>query len=141
MDFLVDANVLSEATKPRPISAVIDWLQVHDRHLVVNPIILGELEYGILLLPVGKRRTRLQKWFADGVKRLRVLDIDVDTAKIWASLLAELKHKGCAMPLKDSLIAATARQHRLTVATRNVADYRNAGIAMVNPFGDSSARP
>ena len=134
MDFLVDANVLSEATKPQPTPAVVDWLRRHDRHLLVNPIILGELEYGILLLPSGKRRTRLHKWFVDGVKKLQVLDIDVDTATIWAALLAELKRKGRAMPLKDSLIAATARQHRLTVATRNIDDYRNAGIALVNPF-------
>jgi len=136
VNYLVDANVLSEATKPQPAPSVVDWLRIHDRHLVVNPIILGELEYGILLLPAGRRRTRLQKWFADGVKRLRVLDIDVDTAKTWAGLLAELKRKGRAMPIKDSLIAATARQHRLTVVTRNVDDYRNAGIAIVNPFGD-----
>lgn len=132
--FLVDANVLSEATKPQPAPSVIDWLRSHDEHLVVNPIILGELEYGILLLPVGRRRTRLQKWFADGVKRLRVLDLDADTAKVWASLLAELKRKGRAMPVKDSLIAATARQYRLTVATRNVDDYRNADVTLVNPF-------
>jgi toxin FitB len=134
VDFLVDANVLSEATKPQPAAPVVDWLRHHERQLIVNPIILGELEYGILLLPAGKRRARLQKWFLDGVKKLRVLDIDVDTAMIWAGLLAELKRKGRAMPLKDSLIAATARQHRLTVATRNVGDYRHAGIALVNPF-------
>jgi toxin FitB len=136
VNYLVDANVLSEATKPQPAPSVIDWLRIHDRHLVVNPIILGELEYGILLLPAGRRRTRLQKWLSDGVKKLRVLDIDAETATIWAGLLAELKRKGRAMPIKDSLIAATARQHRLTVATRNVDDYRNSGIALVNPFAE-----
>jgi toxin FitB len=140
VDFLVDANVLSEATKPQPAPAVVDWLRVYDQHLVVNPIILGELEYGILLLPAGRRRTRLQKWFADGVKRLRVLDMDSDTAKAWAGLLAELKHKGRVMPVKDSLIAATARQYRLAIATRNVDDYRNAGIVLVNPFEKGSVR-
>ena len=134
MNFLVDANVLSEATKPQPMASVVDWLRTHDRRLVVNPIILGELEYGIMLLPAGKRRTRLQKWFAKGVKRLRVFDLDVDTAKAWSTLLAELKRKGRAMPIKDSLIAATACQYRLTVATRNINDYRHAGIALVNPF-------
>ena len=102
--------------------------------LVVNPIILAELEYGILLLPAGRRRTRLEKWFSAGVKTLPVLDLDAGTAKVWAELLAELKRKGRAMPIKDSLIAATARQYRLTVATRNVNDYRYAGVAMVNPF-------
>jgi toxin FitB len=134
MNFLVDANVLSEATKPQPAPAVIDWLRVHQRRLVVNPIVLGELEYGILLLPAGRRRTRLHKWFVDGTRKLRVLEMDADTASVWAELLAELKRKGRAMPIKDSLIAATARQHRLAVATRNVSDYRYAGVALVNPF-------
>jgi toxin FitB len=135
VNYLVDANVLSEATKPQPAPSVVDWLRVHEQRLVVNPIILGELEYGILVLPVGRRRTRLEKWFADGTKKLRVLDFDADAAKVWAGLLAELKRKGRAMPIKDSLIAATARQYRLTVATRNAHDYRHAGVALVNPFG------
>ncbi|MBU4271980.1 MAG: PIN domain-containing protein [Planctomycetes bacterium] len=134
MNYLVDANVLSEATKPEPAPAVVDWLRHNDRRLLVNPIILGELEYGILLLPAGRRRTRLHKWFAAGVKRLRVLDLDVEAAKVWAGLLAKLKRNGRAMPIKDSLIAATARQYRLTVATRNVHDYRHAGVGLVNPF-------
>ena len=134
MNFLVDANVLSEATKPQPAPSVNDWLRVHERRLVVNPIVLGELEYGILLLPAGRRQTRLQKWFAEGARKLFVLDMDSGTASVWAELLAELKRKGRAMPLKDSLIAATARQHRLTVATRNVSDYRHAGVSLVNPF-------
>ena len=68
------------------------------------------------------------------MKTLQVLAVDADTARVWANLLAELKRKGRAMPVKDSLIAATARQHGLTVATRNVDDYRHAGVALVNPF-------
>lgn len=141
VNFLVDANVLSEATKPQPAASVVDWLRACERHLVVNPIILGELEYGILLLPAGRRRTRLQKWFTDGVKKLRVLDIDVDTARKWAGLLAELQRKGRVMPIKDSLIAATARQYRLTIATRNVHDYRHAGVTLVNPFETAQGGP
>jgi predicted nucleic acid-binding protein len=134
VNFIVDTNVLSEATKSQPATPVVDWLRAHDRQLAVNPIILGELEYGILLIPHGRRRTRLQKWFNEGVKTIRVLDLDSDTAKVWAGLLAELKLQGRTMPIKDSLIAATARQYRLAVATRNVEDYRHAGITLVNPF-------
>ena len=134
MNYLVDANVLSEATKPQPAAPVVDWLRHHEQRLVVNPIILGELQYGVLLLPAGRRRARLEKWLAAGIKKLRVLDIDADTARLWAGLLAELKRKGRAMPIKDSLIAATARQYHLTVATRNVTDYRYARVALVNPF-------
>jgi predicted nucleic acid-binding protein len=133
--YLVDANVLSEATRPRPAPAAIQWLRDNDAEIVVNPIILGELQYGILQLPAGKRRTRLEQWFAGGLKRLHVVDLDAVTAGVWARLLAELKRKGRSMPVKDSLIAATARQLGLTVATRNTRDFRHAGGAAVNPFG------
>lgn len=134
MKYLVDANVLNEATKPKPTSAVVDWLIRHDEQLAVNPIILGELEYGILLLPAGRRRLRLIDWFAEGIQRLNVLELDAATARIWAKLLAELRRKGRAMPIKDSLIAATARQHHLVVATRNESHFRDAGVKIANPF-------
>ncbi|MEX0612172.1 MAG: type II toxin-antitoxin system VapC family toxin [Pirellulales bacterium] len=134
MKYLVDADVLSEPTKPRPAQRVVDWLRKFDRDLAVSPIILGELEYGILLLPASRKRTRLLDWFAAGVKQLNVLEFDATTASAWAKLLAELQRKGKAMPIKDSLIAATAKQHQLTLATRNTADYRHAGVPLVNPF-------
>ncbi len=132
--FLVDANVLSEATRPRPDEVVLAWLDRHETELAVNPIILGELEYGILLLPSSKKRERLKDWFASGVQHLTVLDLCAETARVWAGLLADLKRKGHAMPIKDSLIAATARQYRLAVATRNTADFAHAGVKTVNPF-------
>ena len=134
MKYLVDANVLSEPTKPAPDPRVVNWLLAKERELAVNPIILGELEYGILLLPAGRRRNRLELWFSAGVQRLRILDFDAATASEWARLLARLKKKRYAMPIKDSLIAATALAHNLTVATRNVHDFRNAGVVMDNPF-------
>jgi predicted nucleic acid-binding protein len=133
--FLVDANVLSEPTRAAPSPRVVDWLRQHQSELAVNPIVLGELEYGILLLPAGRRRTRLQKWFAEGVQRIRVLDFDTGAASAWAHLLARLKRKGKAMPIKDSLIAATALAHGLIVVTRNDRDFVNAGAPVLNPFG------
>lgn len=132
--FLVDANVLSEPTKDFPSQSVVNWLARHETQLAVNPIIVGELEYGILLLPAGRRRTRLLNWFAAGVAQLGVLEIDRETAHVWATLLASLKRKGRAMPIKDSLIAATALAHQLTVATRNTSDYRYSGVRCENPF-------
>lgn len=134
LKYLVDANVLSELTKPAPHASALAWLRLHERDLAVSPIILGELEYGILLLPAGRRRSRLQEWFKTGVPRLRILDFDAATAHAWATLLARLKKKGRAMPVKDSLIAATALAHHLTVATRNIADFGAAGVALENPF-------
>jgi toxin FitB len=132
--YLVDADVLSEVTKPAPAQSVIDWLQKHDRDLALNPIILGELEYGILLLPAGRRRKKLLDWFESGVAQLNVIEIDAATSAVWAKLLADLKRKGRAMPIKNSLIAATAKQHNLTIATRNTADFRHAGVQVINPF-------
>lgn len=139
MKYLVYANVLSEPTKPRPVVRVVDWLRDNEKQLVVSPIILGELEYGILLLPAGKRRTRLVNWFSKAIKHLQVLEFDSVTASEWAKLLAELKRKGRAMPVKDSLIAASARQHQLTIATRNLTDYRYAGIKLIDPFAEVRA--
>jgi len=65
---------------------------------------------------------------------MQVLNFDADTASEWARLLARLKNKSLAMSVKDSLIAASALVHGLTVATRNTKDFRNAGVALVNPF-------
>ncbi len=134
MKYLVDANVLSEATRPQPAAKVIKWLRRHEVDLVVTPIVLGEIEYGIRLMPAGRKRTQLLKWFAEGVQRLRVLDLDAGTATTWAMLLARLKQQGRAMPVKDSLIAASAIQHRLAIATRNRNDFQHAGIALIDPF-------
>ncbi len=134
MKYLVDADVLSEATKPKPQARVVAWLRKHDADLIVNPIILGELEYGILLLPAGRRRKKLLDWFAAGVQRINVVLLDAETATVWTKMLADLKRKGRAMPVKDSLIAATAKQHDLTIATGNTADFRHTGVAVTNPF-------
>ena len=67
MTYLVDANVLSEATKPAPNSNAIEWLRHNERAIAVDPIILGEIRFGIHLLPAGKRRRRLETWFDEGV--------------------------------------------------------------------------
>ena len=105
--FLVDANVLSEPTRPLPDAKVVDWLRRHEREVAVDPIILGELRFGIDLLPQGRRRTRLQRWFDSGVGRITCVDWTAETGLRWARLLADMRAAGTAMPVKDSLIAAT----------------------------------
>lgn len=134
MKYLVDANVLSEGTKPQPVRVAIEWLLAHETEIVVNPIILGELRFGILQLPAGRRRARLEQWFAGGLKRLYVVEIEAATAEVWATLLVELRRKGRSMAVKDSLIAATARQYGLMIATRNTKHFRYADVEVVNPF-------
>jgi len=126
--------VLSEATKLMPDSRVLQWLRRHEGEIVVDAIILGEIQYGILLLPNGRRRKRLESWFAEGVTRILCLSWDAATGLRWAKLLAELKVSGASMPIKDSMIAATALLHGLIVATRNERDFARAGVGIVNPF-------
>ncbi|MFM8476342.1 MAG: type II toxin-antitoxin system VapC family toxin [Planctomycetaceae bacterium] len=134
MKFLVAANVLSEVTRPEPQAAVVQWLRKHERDIVVTPIVLGEIEYGIGLTTSIRKRKELERWFAEGMRRLRVIDLDTDTASIWAALLVRLRKQGKAMPVKDSLIAASALQHQLTIVTRNISDFQNAGVSLFSPF-------
>ena len=134
MTYLVDANVLSEPTKSVPNPSVIEWLRHNEPEIAVDPIILGEVRFGILLLPKGKRRARLERWFDAGVQRLHCLPWEGETGLRWARLLAGLRKSGRAMPIKDSLIAATALVHGLVVATRNRADFEKAGVKLVDPF-------
>jgi len=131
---LVDANVLSEPTKPLPRSGVIEWLRANEREITVDPIILGELRFGILLLRRGKKRSELERWFDSSVQRFHCLSWEAETGMRWAQLLADLRGSGRSMPIKDSLIAATALVHNLIIVTRNRADFEKAGISIIDPF-------
>lgn len=133
MKYLVDANVLSEATKPDPDARIIEWLRRHERSLAVDPIILGEIRFGILLLRRGARRAKLERWFEDGVGRIECIPWSAGVGLRWAELLADLRKRGRPMSVKDSLIAATAVAHDLTVATLNQRDFAPSGVGLVDP--------
>jgi toxin FitB len=132
--YLVDANVLSEPTKPSPDLRVVEWLRVHEQDIAIDPVILGELRFGILILPQGKKRTALERWFDAGVGCLHCLPWDAETGLKWAELLGQLRKTGKAMPIKDSFIAATAIAHGLAVVTRNRMDFAKAGVRVIDPF-------
>ncbi|MBX3029867.1 MAG: PIN domain-containing protein [Chloroflexi bacterium] len=134
MRFLVDANVLSEPTRPEPSPSVVRWLRAHEADLAVDPFIIGELHYGILCLPPGRRRQRLEAWFDAGVARITCIDWDDTSGLRWARLLADLRAAGRPMSVKDSLIATTALVAGLTVVTRNVRDFEAAGVPLLDPF-------
>ncbi len=134
MRYLVDANVLSEPTRPRPKPAVVDWLRRYERDIAVDPIVLGEIRFGILLLAKGAKRNKLEAWFNEGVQRIHCLSWDARTGLRWSELLARLRASGRAMPVKDSMIAATALTYGLTIATRDRVDFEKAEVRIVDPF-------
>lgn len=134
MTYLVDANVLSEPTKGAADPKVVAWLRLNEANLVVDAVIIGELRIGILALPKGRKRQMLEKWFEAVVETIECLPWDADVSRRWAALVVELRRKGETVPLLDGMIAATALQHDLTVATRNTRDFKKTGVKTVNPF-------
>ena len=101
----------------------------------MDPTILGELEFGILRLPGGRKRAALERWFVETLGSMTCIPIGAESARQWARLLSNLRRKGVAMPIKDSLIAATALEHSLTLVTHNTRDFRHTGVKLLDPFG------
>lgn len=134
MTYLVDANVLSEPTKPAPSPTVVDWLTINEGDFVVDSVVLGELCIGVLSLPAGRKRTQLQQWLDAVVQTIECLPWDAAVSRRWAKLVVELRSTGHTLPVLDSMIAATALEHGLTVATRNIRDFRKTGVKVVDPF-------
>jgi predicted nucleic acid-binding protein len=134
MAYLVDANVLSEAAKPRPNEKVVSWLRANESEFFVDPVILGEIDLGILLLPGGRKRDHLESWFQTITSRIECLAWDAAVSRRWARLVADMRRKGRSLPVLDSMIAATALVHDLTLATHNTRDFKKAGVAVFDPF-------
>jgi predicted nucleic acid-binding protein len=135
---LLDTNVVSEVMKTRPAEAVVAWLNTQDSEkLYVSAITIGEITYGLRILPDGKRRSGLRERFERFVGLAfdrRVLAYDESAARIYGELMGDRKELGLPMSVPDGQIAAIARVNHLVVATRNVVDFENCGIDVVNPF-------
>ena len=136
MRFLVDTNVFSEGTKPRPDSRVKDWLSDNEADLFVSTLTLGEIRYGIEKLPRGKRRDRLQSWLkgVGDIMEGRILSVNASVAHVWGQLRAKWTATGVGMSTVDGLIAATAERHGLVIVSRNEKDFEGSGVRSLNPF-------
>jgi len=132
----VDTNVFCELAKTKPNEQVIKWLRNHESELYLSTISIGEIRRGIEVLPAGKRKKALQAWFSALCKRMegRILSFNTSTAHVWGQLMAAWDKKGTTVPSLDSQLAATAHRHKLTMVTRNGADFKNTGVKVINPF-------
>lgn len=138
MSFLLDTNVVSEWTKPRPDAGVVAWLDDADEdHIFLSVVTLIELRYGIDRLDAGKRRLQLDHWLRnDLIIRFegRILPVDEPVADVCGKLLATRQAAGRPMNAMDALIAATAEARELALVTRNAADFEGSVGSIVNPW-------
>lgn len=135
---LLDTNVVSEPTKPRPDLRVKAWLDLQDpESLYLATTSLSELLLGLELLRGGRRKQTLTAEMNALIKRLfgaRVLPFDREAAVSCAARVAQASERGYAIGTADGQIAAIAAVHGLTVATRDVAPFRAAGVPVLNPW-------
>lgn len=138
MSHLLDTNVISELIAASPDRRVESWLAGLDEDtLFVSVITLGELRFGIELLPAGRRRSRLEEWFTEGLLPRfegRVLPVTDVVADLWGRIKASARSAGRQVTPADGLIAATAFCHDLVLVTRNTADFRTTGVELLDPW-------
>jgi predicted nucleic acid-binding protein len=131
--YLLDTNVVSELRKQRPHGGVVAWLSSVDQHgLYVSAVTLGELQAGIEITreqDAGKA-AEIEAWVDQILETWNVLPMDAATFRIWAKLM----HRRPDDLSEDAMIAATAQVHGLQVATRNVRDFKDFGVAVFNPY-------
>jgi len=138
VSWLLDTCVVSELVKPAPAPAVVDWLGgCAEESLFLNVLTLGEIGKGVAKLADSSTRTRLEAWLRHDLPDRfagRILPIDQPVAAIWGTLCGEAERAGSPLPVIDSLIAATALHHGLTVVTRNTRGLERCGAACFDPW-------
>jgi predicted nucleic acid-binding protein len=131
MTYLLDTNVISELTKPRPNAGVIAWLTAHE-DTVLSAVTVEEIRYGV----VSRNLPALLRWADNFFPAQTILLVDANIARQSGTLRGELRRRGNPRSQADMLIAATAQAHNLTLVTRNTRDFENCGIGLLNPFTD-----
>lgn len=135
MNWLLDADVLSQPAKKHGDARVIAWIGAHQDECYTSSIVIAQLAYWVRTKQ-GRQREALQAWLSRLVDAMhgRVLGFNVTVAHVWAEQEHLLKTAGQRMPVEDSYIAAIARRHKLVIATGNEKDFRRPGLKVFNPF-------
>ena len=138
MRLLLDTNVLSEVTKPRPEDRVLAWLdELDEDHSFISVVSIAEIRRGLVLMSNGRKRDALVEWLVRDLPQRferRVVPVDEGVALAWGDLMGEAKRSGRGMSSMDGLIVATAIAHGLILATRNIKDFEGFGIDLINPW-------
>lgn len=136
--YLLDTNIISNATKPEPSAALMAWMaEQEDEDLFISSLTVAEIRRGVLEMPSGKKRRQLEQWFSgpEGPQALfagRVLSFDEKTALIWARLMAEGKANGRSRSPLDMILAAIGEANDCVVVTDNEKHF--AGLKFLNPM-------
>jgi predicted nucleic acid-binding protein len=142
--FLLDTNVPSELIRTRPEPMVVAWVYGQDESaLYLSAVTIGELRRGFELLQQGRRRTALEVWLEMELLprfRGRILPLDQVVAERWGVLDAKCSLRGTPLNTADGMIAATALEHGLTLATRNMRHFEGLGIALFDPWAEQPTR-
>lgn len=140
MTYLLDTTVVSEAIKPQPADRVAAWLAAQSSSDVyLSVLTVGEIEQGIVRSPHPRRTERLAHWLEDDLQthfRGRILPIDSAVMKTWGRITRDAPLRGQPVGYVDSLLAATAITHGLTLVTRNTKDVAALPVPTLNPWDD-----
>ena len=135
MKYLIDTNILSDMTKKQPDKSIVKWFSdTLDTDKFISVITIGELVYGVAKLPGSTKKEKLTAWLKELIHEGfdgRIADIDINVMNVWGEMSAKLTRP---LPIQDTLIAATALAHDMTVVTRNVRDFKDIeGLKIINP--------
>ena len=138
MKYLLDTCVISEMIRQKPSISVVEWVRNRDEDdLYISVLTIGELHNGIEKLSDTIRKRHLHGWVEkDLASRFlgRILEVDLNVAIEWGKIQGRAQRAGKSMPAIDALIAATGIVHNLIVVTRNIADMKESGASLSNPW-------
>jgi len=138
MSYLIDTCCISELVKKKPNPNVVKWFSDHDElSMFLSVITFGELRKGIEKLPDSSKKKELNRWVKEDLKhrfKNRILSINLEEVNKWGEILAIAEKSGNPLPAIDSLIAATAQVHDLSVVTRNTQYMEGSEVEVINPW-------
>lgn len=135
---LLDTNIISEMMKQVPNPSVIKWVSLQEvTQLFVSSITIAEIGYGLNVLPEGRRRTMLENGFKKALLESftdRILSFDENAAYLYGKIMGDRKKQGRPLSLLDGQIVAIALLHGAALATRNIRDFEDCALQLIDPF-------